>query len=95
MTDRNVVPFGKYKGRPVEELIADGSSLRPRRTWRPAAIPLRSSAGGIGAMAVVAAAAIIVLAMVMIVVAVVGLVILIALGMFWAARRYYRRRTSS
>jgi hypothetical protein len=70
-----------------------GTSLRPRRTWRPAAIPLRSSAEAIGAVVVVAVAAMIVLAMVMIVVAAVGLVILIALGTFWAARRYYRRRT--
>ena len=72
-----------------------GTSLRPRRTWRPAAIPLRSSAEAIGAVVVVAVAAMIVLAMVMIVVAAVGLVILIALGTFWAARRYYRRRASS
>ena len=95
MTDRNVVPFGKYKGRPVEDLIADGTSPRPRRTWRPAALPLRSSAEGIGAMVVVAFAAMIILAVVMIVVAAVWLVILIALGMFWAARRYYRRRAFS
>jgi uncharacterized protein (DUF3820 family) len=27
MTDMNVVPFGKYKGRPVEELIADAGYL--------------------------------------------------------------------
>jgi hypothetical protein len=72
-----------------------GTSLRLRRAWRPAEIPLRSSAEAIGAVAAVAVAAMIVLAVVMIVVAAVGLVILIALGAFWAARRYYRRRAFS
>jgi hypothetical protein len=71
-------------------MIAKSKSLRPRQTWRPASL-----FEAVGAAVVVAVAAIIVLAMATIVVVAVGLVILIARNMFWAARRYYRRSTSS
>jgi hypothetical protein len=69
--------------------------LLPRRTWRPVAIRLRSSAEALGAVVVVVVAAMIVVATVMIIVAMAELVMLTVRGTFWAARWYYRRCASS
>jgi hypothetical protein len=84
---------------PVQDrsaMIAKPSApLLPRRTWRPVAIRLRSSAEAFGAVVVVVAAAMIVVAMVMIVVVLAELVMLTVRGTFWAARWYYRRCASS
>jgi hypothetical protein len=76
----------------VEAMIATPA---PRRTWRPVAIRLRSSAEAFGAVVVVVVAAMIVVATVMIVVMLAELVMLIVRGTFWAARWYYRRCASS
>jgi hypothetical protein len=70
-------------------MLAKPSTLLPsRRTWRPAAIRLRSSAAAVGAVAVIVVAAIIVLAMAAIIVVAAEFVVLIIRGTFWAARWY-------